>query len=181
MSSYEAYTDYVRADEQVKEVEEIMIMEWFGPRVRYEMIQEWNKNGIRGWGNWSEETCDLIEKALEEDDCEEEEKQNALRLLNGGLSSGVKLDVCTMDIGAFESVIMWMEQIAGREGICNERGRRIEEGEIAAMWSDVNGRVKLRQTWNVKRVQRHWKLIAFAVILFVFLCKVYTDYVRTEK
>lgn len=85
------------------------------------------------------------------------------------------------DIGEFQSAVLLMEQIAGREGIRNERGRQIEEGEISVMWSNVNGRAKMRQGWNVKHVQRHWKLIVFAVILFVSLCMVYTDHVKTEK
>ncbi len=48
------------------------------------------------------------------------------------------MDICAMDIGAFQSAVLWMEQIAGRKGICNERGERIEEGEIHVMWREVH-------------------------------------------
>lgn len=134
ISSYKAYSDYARAEERVKEAEEVIIMVWFGPRVRYDMIQEWNRNGIRGWGMWDETTCDEIEKAVEEDELGEEEKQDVLKLLNGG----VKLDICAMDIEEFQSAIILMEQIAGREDIHNELGARIEEGEIRVMWRAVH-------------------------------------------
>lgn len=156
------YFSYLKAERELEAEEYRQAMEWFGAGARYEVkggslmgeqelvicglynprtlyrIREWNENGVRGWTTWDEKTSELIEKAINEADEDENEKQNALRLLNGSLGSGEELNVCAMDMEEFQLAMQLIEQIAGREGICNERGWRIEEGEIYSMWNDVN-------------------------------------------
>ncbi|MDE7434253.1 MAG: hypothetical protein K2N01_00320 [Lachnospiraceae bacterium] len=155
MSSYKAYADYVRADQRVKEAEEVVIMDWFGPRVHYDKIQEWNESGVRGWGIWDEETCDLIEGAIEAADLSEESiwnewavqegssgvefrKKVCLALLNGSSKTDMELDICAMDIQQFVRGVQTIERIASREKIKDEYGI-IEEGSITAMWNLANG------------------------------------------
>ncbi len=141
MTSYKAYADYVRADQRVKEAEEVVIMKWFGPRVRYEMIQEWNENGVRGWGNWSEETCDRIEEAIKADESEDERiRSNALALLNGGSGTNEELNVCAMDVNEFLHAIEYIEDIGKniyngeKDKLTDGIGEDITNGSIRKMW-----------------------------------------------
>ncbi|MDE7434251.1 MAG: hypothetical protein K2N01_00310 [Lachnospiraceae bacterium] len=116
-------------------------MKWFGPRVRYEMIQEWNENGVRGWGNWSEETCDRIEEAIKADESEDERiRSNALALLNGGSGTNEELNVCAMDVNEFLHAIEYIEDIGKniyngeKDKLTDGIGEDITNGSIRKMW-----------------------------------------------
>lgn len=110
---------------------------WFGPNIYDDMIREWNENGVRGWGNWSEETCDLLEHAIEADQEEKEQlRSDALALLNGSADSDVELDVCKMELIDFITAVRYMEYTAYRENLTNGSGRIIQEGDVWNQWHD---------------------------------------------
>ncbi|MDE7434250.1 MAG: hypothetical protein K2N01_00305 [Lachnospiraceae bacterium] len=115
-------------------------MKWFGPKVRYDMIQEWNENGVRGWGNWSEETCDRIEEAMKADESEDERiRSNALALLNGGSGSDIELDVCRMNPKDILEAVGYIEETAISGELTCRSEDKIKTKSIKLMWEYING------------------------------------------
>lgn len=139
MSSYKAYANYVSADQRLKETEEAVIMKWFGPEVHYSMVREWNENGVRGWSNWSEETCDQIENAIREDTSEDEQvRSNALTLLNGGSGSDREFDICRMKPKDILEAVGYIEETAVLGELTFQSNNSIKTDSIKIMWEYVN-------------------------------------------
>lgn len=156
------YLSYLKAEEQLEDKKYEVFMKWFGSGEKYEMsggsleekedvlicglynpktlyyINEWNENGVRGWGNWSEETCDQIEAAIREDSSEDEQVRiNALALLNGGSGADEEVDICVMDVSEFLYAIDYIEDIAkscAKRPLIDEMGENITDGSIRKMW-----------------------------------------------
>lgn len=126
-----------RREAKEKEAEQETRERWFGPNIYDDMILEWNENGVRGWGNWSGETCDLLEGAIEADQEEKEQlRSNALALLNGGADSDIELDVRKMELIDFITAVRYMEYTAYRENLTNGGGEIIQEGDVWNQWHD---------------------------------------------
>ncbi|MDE7434254.1 MAG: hypothetical protein K2N01_00325 [Lachnospiraceae bacterium] len=126
-----------RKEAEEQEAEQETKERWFGPNIYDDMVQEWNENGVRGWGNWSKETCDLLEKAIRADQEEKEQlRSNALALLNGSADSDIELDVRKMELIDFITAVRYMEYMAYKENLMDARGIVIQEGNIWDQWHD---------------------------------------------
>lgn len=137
--SYKTYADYVSADRRLKETEEAVIMKWFGPQVRYDMIREWNENGVRGWGNWSDATCDRIEASMKADESEDEQiRRNALTLLNGGSGLDKDFDICSMKPKDILEAVGYIEENAVSGELTFRSDNSIKTDRIKLMWEYMN-------------------------------------------
>lgn len=134
------YRSHIKEEKKRKEEECVNLMQWFDPYVTYDAIKAWNKNGVRGWGEWwSEENYDLIEEAIKADEKEKEEvKSNALLLLNGSFDSDSELDICSMDVLEFSDAVWYIGEIAQLENLIDKNGKKISETDIIRMWWSIN-------------------------------------------
>ncbi|MDE7434249.1 MAG: hypothetical protein K2N01_00300 [Lachnospiraceae bacterium] len=157
------YLSYLNAEEQLEDKKYKVFMKWFGSGVKYEVsggsleekedilicglynpktlyyMNEWNENGVRGWGNWSEETCDRIEEAIKADESEDERiRSNALALLNGSSDSERELDICKLNPKDILEAVGYIEEIDISEELTYKSEDKVKTKSIKLMWENIN-------------------------------------------